>query len=188
MSDKLPTTIRQSSDISSDETMDLGWVVAFSLILFDILLALGLGPLVSRYWTKQIVADIWNQRVELEDLDGQIIKVPVNRITKDKDGNETVHTDMVVGPLWYTILWGAGTMAADHVKQSLYSAKGKMARALNTASAAGEALELDPKMAALLSVMPKKWVGPAAMIMQLLGKSGPSSGTQTPHRGGGGPI
>ena len=167
--------------------MDLGWIVAISLILFDILLALGLGPLVSRYWTKQIVSDIWNQKVELEDLNGEIIKVPITKIIKNKEGQEIQQTDMVVAPLWYTILYGAGTMAAEHVKMSFLSSKGKLARQLNTLSEAGEAIGMDPKAAALLQMLPKKWVGPAAMIMQLMGKNA-STGTQTPHRGGGGPI
>jgi len=167
--------------------MDLGWIVAISLILFDILLALGLGPLVSRYWTRQIVRDIWNSKVELEDLNGEVIKVPITKIVKNKEGAEVEQTDWVVAPLWYTILYGAGTMAANQVKMSVLSAKGKLSRQLNSLSEAGEAIGMDPKAAALLQMLPKRWVGPVALIMQLMGKS-PSTGTQTPHRGGGGPI
>ena len=167
--------------------MDLGWIVAISLILFDILLALGLGPLVSRYWTRQIVSDIWNQKVELEDLDGSVIKVPQSKIIKHQDGTEEVKTEMVVGPLWMSVMYAAAQLSAEHIKMSLLSAKGKLSRQLNTLSEAGEAIGMDPKAAALLQMLPKKWVGPAAMIMQLMGKNAPT-GTQTPQRGGGGPI
>ena len=162
--------------------MDLGWIVSISLILFDILLALGLGPLVSRYWTKKIVKDIWNQKVELEDLDGTVIKVPQVKVV---NGEEKV--EMVVGPLWMSVMYAAGTLAAQQIKMSMLSAKGKLSRQLNTLSEAGEAIGMDPKAAALLQMLPKRWVGPAALIMQLMGKNAPT-GTQTPHRGGGGPI
>ena len=76
--------------------------------------------------------NIWNMKVELTDLNGEVIKVPVTKIVKNKEGEELEQTDMIVAPLWYTILYGAGTMAAQQVKMSILSAKGKISRELNT--------------------------------------------------------
>jgi hypothetical protein len=75
--------------------------------------------------------------------------------------------------LWYTILYGAGTMAAQQVKMSILSAKGKISRELNTAAMQGI---VSPAMAAGLEMLPKKWQGPAAIILQLVGKGQPQGG------------
>jgi hypothetical protein len=133
--------------------------------VWNIVLILYLNP--KR--TRNLISQIWNDKIELEDLNGEVIKVPVTRIVKDKEGNEVEQTEMVVAPLWYTILYGAGSMAATQVKMSLLSAKGKIARELNTAAMAGS---VDPAIAAGLEMLPRKWQGPAAIILNLLGKGG----------------
>ena len=111
-------------------------IIFWSVFLFvwNIVLILYLNP--KR--TRNLISQIWNDKIELEDLNGEVIKVPITKIVKDKEGNEVEHTEMVVGPLWYTIMWGLGTMAADRVKMSILSAKGKVARQFNSEVAAAD--------------------------------------------------
>ena len=147
------------------------------LFVWNIVLILWLNP--KR--TRNLISEIWNDKIELVDLNGEIIKVPVTRTVTNKEGQELEITDMVVAPLWYTILYGAGSMAAQQVKMSLLSAKGKISRELNTAAMSGL---VSPAMAAGLEMLPKRWQGPAAIILQMLGKGQPQGGPdQSSNRG-----
>lgn len=155
-------------------------IIFWSVFLFvwNIVLILFLNP--KR--TRNLISQIWNDKIELRDLNGEVIKVPVTKIVKDKEGNEFEQTEMVLAPLHYTILYSAGQLAAAHVKMSLLSAKGKISRELNTAAMAGA---VSPAMAAGLEMLPKKWQGPAAIILQYLGKGQPPGGPdQSSKRGG----
>ncbi len=136
--------------------------------------------------TRNLISQIWNDKIELRDLNGEVIKIPVTKVVKDKDGNEFEQTEMVLAPLHYTILYSAGQMAAAHVKMSILSAKGKVSRELNTAAMSGL---VTPAMAAGIEMLPKKWQGPAAIILQMLGKGQPSGGPdQSSNKGGKGAI
>jgi hypothetical protein len=148
--------------------IDLVLLVAINALIDTIIVLV----LQKRSFNTQL-QNIWNMKVELTDLNGEVIKVPVTKIVKNKDGNELEQTDMIVAPLWYTILYGAGTMAAQQVKMSILSAKGKISRELNTAAMQGI---VSPAMAAGLEMLPKKWQGPAAIILQLVGKGQPQGG------------
>ena len=141
------------------------------LFVWNIVLILYLNP--KR--TRNLISQIWNDKIELTDLNGEIIKVPITKIVKDKDGNELEHTEMVVAPLWYTILYGAGSMAAEHVKMSLLSAKGKISRQLNTAALMGDA-DMSPTTLAAIELLPKKYQGIALMLSKYLGKGQPQGG------------
>ena len=165
--------------------MDLGWIVAFMLVGFDVLLVLVLNPFINRMYTDRLVKDVWNKKVELCDLNGDVIKVPVTRVIKDKDGNEVEQTEMVVAPLWYTILYGAGSMAATQVKMSLLSAKGKVSRDLNKMALMGEA-GMNPATLAAIELLPNKYKGIALMLANYLGKGQPPGGPdQSSNRGKG---
>ena len=142
-------------------------IIFWSIFLFvwNIVMILYLNP--KR--TRNLISKIWNDKIELVDLNGEVIKVPVTKIVKDKAGNEFEQTEMVVAPLWYTILYGAGSMAAQQVKMSLLSAKGKISRELNKAAMAAE---LDPVTLAALEFLPKKWQGVGAILAKYMGKRG----------------
>jgi len=165
-------------------------IIFWSVFLFvwNIVLILYLNP--KR--TRNLISQIWNDKIELQDLNGEVIKVPITTIVKDKDGNETEKVSMVVAPLWYTILYGAGSMAATQVKMSLLSAKGKISRQLNTASLAGEA-GFNPATLAAIEILPKKYQGVALMLAQYLGQNQPQNqGGASPEgparKGGNRPI
>ena len=157
-------------------------IIFWSVFLFvwNIVLILYLNP--KR--TRNLISQIWNDKIELQDLDGQVIKVPVTRIIKDKEGNEVEKVDMVVAPLWYTILYGAGSMAATQVKMSLLSAKGKVARQLNTAALMGDA-DMSPATLAAIELLPKKYQAIALMLQKYLGRNQPgqAEGGQSPRSG-----
>jgi len=140
-------------------------IIFWSIFLFvwNIVLILYLNP--KR--TRNLISQIWNDRIELEDLNGEVIKVPVTTIVKDKDGNELEKTEMVVAPLWYTILYGAGSMAAERVKMSLLSAKGKVARELNQAALVGDP-DISPAIAAAIAGLPRKYQAIALMLQKYL--------------------
>jgi len=148
-------------------------IIFWSVFLFvwNIVLILYLNP--KR--TRNLISEIWNDKIELVDLNGEVIRVPVTKIVKDKEGNELEQTDMVVAPLWYTILYGAGNMAAQQVKMSLLSAKGKISRQLNTAALMGEA-DMSPTTLAAIELLPKKYQGIALMLSKYLGKGQPQGG------------
>ena len=175
--------------------VDFGWIVAISLILFDILLAGYLGPQVSRYYMKQIIRDIWNQKVELEDLNGEVIKVPITTLVKDKDGKEYQKTDYIVAPLWYSVMYGTSEIVGTKVIKSVASMKGKGSAMLNKMMT-GELMEsgvLDPADGQLIALADalggQKWAKRAAVALGLKKKfGGPSSGTGTTQGGRGGPI
>ena len=71
-------------------------IIFWSVFLFvwNIVLILYLNP--KR--TRNLISEIWNDKIELVDLNGEVIKVPVTKIVKDKEGNELEQTDMVVAP------------------------------------------------------------------------------------------
>jgi len=148
-------------------------IIFWSIFLFvwNIVLILYLNP--KR--TRNLISEIWNDKIELTDLNGDIIKVPITKIVKDKDGNEVETTEMVVAPLWYTILYGAGSMAAEHVKMSLLSAKGKISKQLNTAALMGEA-DMSPATLAAIELLPRKYQAIALMLSKYLGKGSTGGG------------
>jgi len=148
------------------------WLILGNFVL-NVILILYLNP--KR--THSLVKQIWNEKIELEDLNGEIIKVPITKIVKDKDGNEVQSTEMVVGPLWYTVLWGAGQMAATQVKMAVLSGKGKISRALNEAALGGEAGALTPAAQAVIAGLPRKWQGPALLLAQALQGQGAGRST-----------
>ena len=148
-------------------------IIFWSIFLFvwNIVLILYLNP--KR--TRNLISEIWNDKIELTDLNGDIIKVPITKVVKDKDGNQVETTEMVVAPLWYTILYGAGSMAAEHVKMSLLSAKGKISKQLNTAALAGEA-DFNPAMLAAIEMLPNKYKAVGIMLAKYLSKGSTGGG------------
>jgi hypothetical protein len=148
-------------------------IIFWSVFLFvwNIVLILYLNP--KR--TRNLISQIWNDKIELTDLNGDVIKVPITKIVKDKEGNELEQTEMVVAPLWYTILYGAGSMAATQVKMSLLSAKGKISRDLNKAALMGDA-DFNPAVLAGIEMLPKKYQGIALMLSKYLGRGGTTEG------------
>ena len=74
-------------------------------------------------------------------------------------------------------------MAAQQVKMSLLSAKGKISRQLNTAALMGEA-DMSPTTLAAIELLPKKYQGIALMLSKYLGKGQPQGGPdQSSKRG-----
>ena len=152
-------------------------IIFWSVFLFvwNIVLILYLNP--KR--TRNLISQIWNDKIELMDLNGEIIKVPITKIVKDKEGNEFEQTEMVVAPLWYTILYGAGSMAAERVKMAVLSSKGKIARQLNDAAMAGDP-DISPAVAAAISTLPRKYQAIALMLQKYL--KGKGAGSSEPFQ------
>lgn len=158
---------------------ELGVLVALNALIDTVIVLV----LQKRSFDGQL-KKIWNMKVELEDMNGEVIKVPLTRIIKDKDGNQVETTEMVIAPLWLTIMHGAGQMAAEHVKMAVLSAKGKVARQLNTAALMGDA-DMNPATIAAIELLPRKYQGIALMLSKYLGKGGTTEGgaVQSSKRG-----
>jgi len=124
----------------------------------------------KRSFGKQL-KNIWNDKTELEDLNGEIIKVPVTHIVKDKDGNETEKVDMVIAPLWYSVCFAVGSMVTNSVKMSVLSAKGKGARFLNKLAMDDMVEGIDPNSQALVelagAIGGEKWRKRALVALKL---------------------
>lgn len=132
----------------------------------------------SRMIDKKI-SDLWNMKVELKDLNGETIKVPIPyQKGQDADGNPIIETRMEVAPLWYTIMFAAGNLAVEHFKAWFNNQKSHMAKAFQK-NLAGEALAGGEgnEMAAILSIMPKKIVQ-AYGLYQMLQRGGIMKGGQ----------
>ena len=130
------------------------------------------------------MSNIWNTKVELQDLNGQVIKVPVKTAKgEDADGNPVFETKMVIAPLWYTIATIGGTMAVEHFKGWFMNQKSQLSKGLGKA-ALGEAAAGGDLMG-LMSMLPKKAQAAVALIMAAknLGKGGQQGGQQ--QSGGG---
>jgi len=104
-------------------------------------------------------------------LDGEPFKIPI--ATKEKEDGSI---EVVEGyaPLAYALPYLAAHMAAEKIKMSVLSAKGKISRQLNSASLAGEA-SFNPATLAAIEMLPKKYQGVALMLAQYLGQ-GPNQG------------
>ncbi len=147
-------------------------VVAWSICTFSLYIYLLTG---IRKRQLSMAQDLWNQKVELQDMDGTIIKIPVTKVIKDKDGNEIEQVTNEVGPLWLTVAYGLGTFAANQVKMSILSAKGKISRQLNTAALVGDA-DMNPATLAAIELLPRKYQGIALMLSKYLGRGGQPGG------------
>lgn len=162
--------------------IDPGWIVAFALIALDVVLVLVVNPIITKWRIKQL----WNDHVELEDLNGEVIKIPYE--TKGKDGNPVV--EMKVGPLWASVGYAVSSLVSNHVKMSLLSAKGKISRELNTVELLGQAqsLGLSEAAVAAVSFLPKKYQAVGMMIASKLMQGGVTPQSSQPSRGNRGPI
>ena len=110
------------------------------------------------------MSNIWNTKVELHDLNGQVIKVPVKTAKgEDADGNPVFETKMVIAPLWYTIATIGGTMAVEHFKGWFMNQKSQLSKGLSKA-AIGE-LGQGGDLSALMAFLPKKAQTAMAVIM-----------------------
>jgi len=130
------------------------------------------------------MSNIWNTKVELQDLNGEVIKVPV-KVKKgtDAEGNDIIETNMVIAPLWYTIATIGGTMAVEHFKGWFMNQKSQLSKGLSKA-AMGEAAQTGD-LGALMTMLPKKAQLAFALIKaaQGLGKGGQQT---TEQQSGGG--
>jgi len=137
----------------------VGWAVSLSMAI-----------LIYRK-SRQIKADlneIWNAKVELKDLNGEVIKVPITEQKgTDKDGEPVFETKMVVAPLWYTIMYAAGNIAVQHFQQWFNNQKSHLSKRLQKGAleAAGEGGDLGDFMAFL----PKKAQTALALIQAAKG-------------------
>jgi hypothetical protein len=113
-------------------------------------------------------------------LDGEPFKIPI--ATKEKEDG-TVEVIEGYAPLAYALPYLAAHMAAEKVKMSLLSAKGKISRQLNTAALAGEA-GFNPATLAAIEILPKKFQGIALMLAQYLGQSTPGQPKPSERSGG----
>ena len=153
----------------------VGWTI--SVVLWAVLY------MKSRNIEKNM-SNIWNTKVELHDLNGEVIKVPV-KVKKgtDAEGNDILETKMVIAPLWYTIATIGGTMAVEHFKGWFMNQKSQLSKGLSKA-ALGEAAAGGDLMS-LMSFLPKKAQTAIAVIMAAknMGKGGQQGGQQ--QSGGG---
>ena len=130
------------------------------------------------------MSNIWNTKVELHDLNGDVIKVPVQtKKGEDGEGNPVFETKMVIAPLWYTIATIGGTMAVEHFKGWFMNQKSQLSKGLSKA-ALGEAAAGGDLMS-LMPMLPKKVQTALAIIMTAkgMGKGGQQGGQQ--QSGGG---
>ena len=130
------------------------------------------------------MSNIWNTKIELRNLDGEIIKVPVQvKKGETAEGEPIYETKMVIAPLWYTVATVGGSMAVEHFKGWFNNQKSQLSKGLSKA-AMGEAAAGGDLMG-LMSFLPKKAQTAMAIIMAAknMGKGGQQGGQQ--QSGGG---
>lgn len=177
--------------------MDFGWLVAIALVAFDVFLALYANPLRN----KKVIGKLWNEPVELEGLDGSVIKVKIPVLDAkgehkiDAKGQPMYREE--VPPLWLGITLGVG----GHLKSSFFGQVGARKKQMERQILEG----LTPDQAAWATALEsasKGKVGQAFMqlmlpsVMQYVQNRIQSgvvpSGTQNAPQGyqvrGGGPI
>lgn len=121
--------------------------------------------------------NIWNTRVELEDINGEVIRVPVQvKKGEDAEGKPIFETKMVVAPLWYTIATIGGTMAVQHFQQWFNNQKSHLSKRLQ-AGALGDAMKGDGDLGALMTMLPKKAQTALAIIQAARGLQGGGGGS-----------
>ena len=134
------------------------------------------------------IDDLWNMKIELKDLDGEVIKVPVQyKKGETESGEAIIETKMVVAPLWYTIMFTAATIIEQKVKMSLLGAKGALGNKLKDA-ALKEGME-SGDLGTLMAFLPKKAQQAIAVIKAAQGlglKQRGKPGTNQETASGGG--
>jgi len=169
--------------------MDAGWIAAIAVVAIDIGLVF-LYSSISKRQIRKTINGVWNEPVELQDVDGSVIKIPVKYT--DKDGN--VQTKMVVGPLWMSVAYGLGSFSVNQIKMSLLGSKGNLSKKLD-----GEMMKAyqrgEVPAEALAEMLPKKWqkyIAGYQILSQWLGARGAPAGQeltiQASNRRGGGAI
>ena len=122
------------------------------------------------------IGDLWNMKIELKDLDGNVIKVPVQyKKGETAEGEVILETKMVVAPLWYTIVFATSTILTEKVKMSLLGAKGALGKKFKDA-ALKDGME-SGDLGSLMAFMPKKVQAAIAIIKAAQGISGKGKGT-----------
>lgn len=146
-------------------------VIAWSFTTFALYISLLVVNLRRSKKVQRLVENLWNEKVELLDLNGEVIKVPVTRLKgEDEDGNPVYETEMVVAPLWYTIMFSAGTVAVTHFKAWFNNQKSHMSKRLGK-EALKDMAEGEGDAMTLLSVLPAKWqkVIAGGMLLKRMG-------------------
>ena len=109
--------------------------------------------------------NIWNAKVELKDLNGEVIKVPVQvKKGQDAEGNDIFETNMVIAPLWYTVGMVGGEIALQKFQAWFNNQKSHLSKRLSGA-AMGEAMQGGGDLGALMTMLPKKAQTAMALIM-----------------------
>lgn len=121
--------------------------------------------------------NIWNAKVELEDLNGEVIKVPIQvKKGQDAEGNDIFETKMVVAPLWYTVASIGGTMAVNQFQAWFNNQKSHLSKRLQK-GALGEIAQGGPMdLGVLMEMLPKKAQTAMALIMAAKGLGGGGQG------------
>jgi hypothetical protein len=128
--------------------------------------------------------NIWNAKVELEDLNGEVIKVPVQvKKGTDAEGNDIFETKMVIAPLWYTIAQIGGTIALQHFQAWFNNQKSHLSKRLQ-AGALGDAAKGELDLGTLMTILPKKAQTALALIMAAKGVGGQGIGGASQGSGG----
>ena len=161
-------------------------MAAIAVVAIDIGLVF-LYSSISKRQIRKTINGVWNEPVELQDVDGSVIKIPVKY--EDKDGN--IQTKMVVGPLWMSVAYGLGSFASNQIKMSVLGSKGNLSKKLDGAMInAYQKGELPVE--SLAEILPKKWQKYLAgyqILKEVLGARGAPAGqelTIQPGRASGG--
>ena len=167
--------------------MDAGWLAAIAVVAIDIGLVF-LYNFISERKIDRKLKNIWNERVELEDIDGSVIKIPV-RYQKDDGSVETKHE---IGPLWMSVAYGLGSFAGNQIKMAIMGEKGRMSQKLG-ANLLAQAQKGEVPMEAVFEFLPKKAQKALAVVQALKAMAGTGQGGEmtvqaSNRRGGGGPI
>ena len=169
-------------------TMDAGWIAAAAVVAIDVGLIF-LYNIISERKIDRKLKNVWNERVELEDMDGSIIKIPV-RYQKDDGSVETKHE---VGPLWMSVAYGLGSFAGSQIKMAIMGEKGRMSQKIG-AGLLAQAQKGDVPLEAVLEFLPKKAQKALAVVQAIkamtgaAGQGGNELTIQQSNRRGGGPI
>ena len=162
--------------------MDAGWIAAVAVVTIDVGLVF-LYSAISKRQIRKTINQVWNEPIELKDVDGQIIKIPVRH-----EVNGQIETKMIIGPLWMTVAYGLGSFSVNQIKMSLLGQKGRLSQKLDgELMAKVQAGELPAEM--LSEVLPKKWqkyIAAYQLVRQYLdarGGQGQSQGNPVSHSG-----
>lgn len=148
-------------------------LLTISIVVAAWMISLSMAILIYRKsrLIEDKISDLWNMKVELRDLNGEVLKVPIRyQVGQDEEGNPVFETRMEVAPLWYTIMFAAGNLAVEQFKMWFNNQKSHLSKKLSKEALADAVQGGGGDIGMLMSFLPvkaQKFIAGALAVKQI---------------------